>query len=203
MSLLSECIPTRLQCARVCVCFPAKGVTAGVLCPPVTKRLRLLEYDQPLTRLPTLLHLLLLPYTRLLGDFNLPPPPPLFRLPLHMGLVSHGKRSVQLEAAASWAAPPFFQPSSPATLFSLGQPQPPALRRPTNQAVGRTLSAHAKARGGWSHLRRDARVHSPSCQMLFCLWLERRQALWRERRWKMREHVTQIVSGGPLEGSLT
>lgn len=64
-------------CVCTRVCFPAKGVTAGALCPPVTKRLRLLECDQPLARpparLPTLLLLLLNP--RLLGYFNLCPPP--------------------------------------------------------------------------------------------------------------------------------
>lgn len=101
--LLFECIPTRLQChcARWRACFPAKKATAGALCPPVTKRLRLLECDQPLACLPNL------PAPPRIA--NPPGPPSLHSLDRRCiwAWSATEKRSAQLEAAASWASPPF------------------------------------------------------------------------------------------------
>lgn len=174
VSLLFECVPTSLQyhracsSARACVCvcvFLQRGVTAGALCPPVTKRLRLLECDQPLSRPPA--HpppppppSSPPPDPRLPGYFACAHPLPLIRSPLHMGLVSHGRRSAQLEAAASWASPPFFRPSSPARpcprSVPLRRPQPPG-RRPRSSACCSDRGGRTSPRGLCQHTRKSQR----------------------------------------------
>lgn len=103
------------------VCVFLSGGDSWLSLPPVTKRLWLLECDQPLARLPDLHPPLLPPPLQ-------PGLPCYFACgPLSLSLDLHciwawsamETCSAQLEAAASWASPPFFHPSS------LALPRPP------------------------------------------------------------------------------